>query len=137
MEPNFLPARKRRTRPMTFGQAIWRGWRLRCPVCGVGKLYRTPFAMHERCRGCGLKYNRAPGYFLGSIYVNYGVTTLLMTAGYLSLWATDVFSPQTLLWGATAFVVVFSCLFFYWARSLWIAFDQFWDPSAWEENDEA
>ena len=29
--------------------------------------------MHERCPTCGLKFEREPGYFLGAMYVSYGL----------------------------------------------------------------
>ena len=34
--------------------------------------------MNDSCPACGRKFNRAPGYFLGSIFFNYGVTAVLM-----------------------------------------------------------
>ena len=35
------------------------------------------FAMAEACAFCGLRYERAQGYWVGAIYVNYGITTLI------------------------------------------------------------
>jgi len=29
--------------------------------------------MHDRCPGCGLHFNREPGYFLGAMYISYGL----------------------------------------------------------------
>ena len=55
-----------------------RGLRLLCPRCGRGRIFRGWFAMNERCAACGRKFDRAPGYMLGSIYINYGVTALLV-----------------------------------------------------------
>ena len=34
--------------------------------------------MYDACPVCGRKFQRAPGYFLGAIYFNYGVTAALM-----------------------------------------------------------
>ena len=89
--------------------------------------------MHMHCALCGYKYERAPGYFLGSIYINYGATALLVTAGYFSLWSTDRFDPQHLLWIAAAFILLFPMLFFRWARAVWMAFDQWFDPASEKE----
>jgi hypothetical protein len=84
--------------------------------------------MHPRCPHCGVKFEREPGFFLGSIYVNYGLTALIATVAYpmlLSGWGL----PETpLLVGTLAFVVLFPLAWFPWARSLWIGFDQWRDP---------
>ena len=64
-------------RTMRFWMLFKRSLLLRCPVCGQGKLFRGWFAMHERCERCGVKFEREPGFFLGSIYVNYGLTAVL------------------------------------------------------------
>jgi uncharacterized protein (DUF983 family) len=41
--------------------ALRRGWSKRCPHCGQGPLF-SGFAHHlERCRVCGLVYERNPG----------------------------------------------------------------------------
>lgn len=116
-------------RPMTLAQALRRCARLRCPVCGEGKLFRGWFAMHAHCSGCHLTFDRGPGYYLGSIYFNYFVTTVLLTAGYLGLWLGGVLTPDQLLWIATAFTVIFPAFFFRWARAMWITFDQWIDPA--------
>ena len=107
---------------------LWRGVRLRCPRCGEGYLFRGWFTMRKQCDWCGLVYEREPGFFLGSIYINYGLTAVLVTAGYFALYFGNVLPPNTLLWTMTAFCVLFPLWFFRYARSLWLAFDQFWDP---------
>lgn len=108
--------------------SLLRSLRLRCPLCGQGRLFRGWFAMHETCAGCGLKYNREPGYFLGSIYINYILTAILVTGGYFGLhFGTDI-EPTVNLWTMVAFSVVFPACFFRHARSLWLGMDLFWDP---------
>ena len=41
--------------------------------------------MYERCPNCKLKYERGPGYFLGSAYLNYGLTAVIITVSYITL----------------------------------------------------
>ena len=112
----------------SYSTIMGRAVRLRCPRCGGGKLFRTPFKMHEECSECGLKFNREPGFFLGSIYINYGLTALLMSITYVSLLLAGVASPQTLLWAMLAFCILFPLWFFRYARAFWLGFDQYWDP---------
>jgi uncharacterized protein (DUF983 family) len=113
---------------MRFRTIFLRSCRLRCPRCGQGKLFRNLLMMNERCPHCDFQYGRGPGYFLGSIYFNYGLTALLVTAAFLGLFLLADISPDVLLWPLTAFTVVFPLLFFPFARSLWVGFDQFFDP---------
>ena len=63
---------------MQFWTLVSRALRLRCPVCGEGQLFKGLFSMHPTCPHCGIKYEREPGFFLGSIYINYGITALIV-----------------------------------------------------------
>jgi uncharacterized protein (DUF983 family) len=46
---------------VTIRTAIARGWRKRCPHCGVGPLFSGWSHHLERCSNCGLIYERNPG----------------------------------------------------------------------------
>ena len=63
-----------------------RALRLRCPRCGETPLFRGWFTMELACRLCGLRFERAQGYFVGAIYINYAVTTVIAVGGYFLLW---------------------------------------------------
>lgn len=118
------PAPPTKTRYTTM---LGRALRLRCPRCGQGKLYCGPFKMLPACPHCGLNYEREPGFYLGSIYVNYGLTALLTTILYF--WGFSRGINDKLLLGLLAvFCVAFPILIFRHARAVWLAFDQFWDP---------
>src|SRR3984957_20826522 len=69
----------------TFGEILSRALRLRCPRCGQRRLFAGWFRMHEACPHCRLHYERAPGYFLGSTYINYGVTVIAVMIVYFGL----------------------------------------------------
>lgn len=105
-----------------------RSLRLKCAVCGQGRLFQGWFRMHERCPHCGTKFERAPGYFLGSIYFNYGLTALLVVVLYFSLFFSRLARPEFLLVTLGIFCVAFPAWFFRYARSLWFGFDHYWDP---------
>src|SRR6476659_620659 len=55
-----------------------RGMKLRCPECGLGRLYRSSFRMNTQCEYCGLVYEREQGYFIGAIYINIIATESLL-----------------------------------------------------------
>ena len=112
-----------------FLALLARGLRLRCPRCGVGRLYRKLFQMHPACRHCGLKYEREQGYFVGAIYINYAATVMIAVPGFFVL---DVFAElsiqrQLALW--VPFAVIFPLLFFHHSRSLWLVLDHLFNPA--------
>jgi uncharacterized protein (DUF983 family) len=107
---------------------IGRALRLRCPRCGGATVFRGAFAMHDSCPACGRKFNRAPGYFLGSIYFNYGVTAILLVVGYFALFFGGVSIGTAWLAALASFSLLFPLWFFRYARALWIALDEWLDP---------
>jgi hypothetical protein len=84
--------------------------------------------MHERCDSCGLNFERESGFYLGAIYFNYGLTAMVVTFAYPTLTVSGMLPQRTALWGCLAFVVLFPLLFFRFARSLWLGFDELIDP---------
>jgi len=85
--------------------------------------------MHERCSGCGVKYEREPGFFLGSIYINYGWTAFSMTVAYLVLHVALEFENIVVMPPLLIYVVAFPLFFHRYARSLWLAMDSQFDRS--------
>jgi uncharacterized protein (DUF983 family) len=118
---------------LTFSQALTRGMTLRCPACGKGELFRRVFTMNEFCKRCGFSFQRPPGYFLGSTYINYGVTAGLTTVAYVSLYFGVGIEKQTLLPAILGFCLVFPLVFFRFARSLWLSLDCLFDRVGAEE----
>jgi uncharacterized protein (DUF983 family) len=112
-----------------FVVLILRAVRLRCPACGRGRIFHGVFTMHDACPNCGRPFQRGPGFFLGSIYFNYGVTGLLVTVIYFAFFFTELLSDRQLIVLMTAFALLFPVWFFRYARALWIAFDELWDPT--------
>jgi uncharacterized protein (DUF983 family) len=91
-------------------------------------VFRRWFAMYERCPHCELRFEREPGYFVGAMYLNYGLTVAVVIAGHFCL---DVLVPLSLathvvLWGAVA--ILLPLLLFRHSRCLWLAFDFTFDP---------
>lgn len=114
--------------PITYSQALSRGFALRCPRCGQGKLFRNLFLMHRACDHCGFVYERAPGYFLGSAYINYGFTAITLTILYVALHYGLEWSNRAVTWPLVAYFVTVPLVMFRYARALWLAMDCFYDP---------
>jgi uncharacterized protein (DUF983 family) len=104
-------------------QAFLRGLAVRCPRCGQGRLFRGWFRMHDGCAACGLTFRREPGFYLGSIYINYGVTVILTGLLYAALVLGLGLPQQTALGACLVMAVVLPLAFFRQARSLLLAMD--------------
>src|SRR5260370_33073588 len=55
----------------------------RCPRCRMGGIFRYSIfrgfpKMCERCAICDLKFEREPGYFLGAMYLSYGLGVFVL-----------------------------------------------------------
>jgi hypothetical protein len=85
--------------------------------------------MHDACAICGRPFHRGPGFFLGSIYFNYGVTAILVIVMYFSFFFSEVLGDRLLLAVVSSFALMFPIWFFRYARALWVAFDELWDPT--------
>jgi len=76
--------------------------------------------MHERCVACGLRYEREQGFFVGAIYINYGVTVAVAVGVVLVLdWTLGLTLAQQLAIGVALGTLV-PLAFFRHARSLWL-----------------
>lgn len=104
-------------------RALGRAIRLRCPRCGMTPLFRGWFRMAESCVLCGLRFERAQGYFVGAIYINYAVTTLIAVGGFFLLWGELGLSTRGQLLVLVPIVVLFPLWFFRYSRSFWLALE--------------
>ena len=105
-----------------------RAFALRCPRCGGTELFSGWFTMRASCALCGLRFERAQGYWVGAIYVNYGVTVAIAVTGFFLLraladWET---AAQLALW--LPFVTLFPLWFFRYSRSLWLGLEYGLNP---------
>jgi uncharacterized protein (DUF983 family) len=115
---------------ITRRQKFWALLTQRCPRCCRGKIYESGMRMHTRCPVCELLYDREPGYFLGSLYISYGISCIVLMLG---LWCAHLLFPNTDLgWLILALAVLylpFVPLVTRYARVLWIYFDRWAWPS--------
>jgi hypothetical protein len=79
--------------------------------------------MHDACPKCGFSYEREPGFYLGSIYLNYGATVILTGTLYALLVMGLGLSNEKTLAVCLAAAVLCPILFFRHARSFLLALD--------------
>jgi hypothetical protein len=101
----------------------------------MGEMYKSLFRMHERCPYCQFRYERGPGYFLGSTYLNYGLTALLITVSYLIGRFHLQLSANMLAIPLAIVAIGLPLLAFRYARAGWLALDCFLDASVLKDED--
>jgi hypothetical protein len=95
----------------------------KCPHCGEGQVFKknqTFFqlpVMFERCPNCDYLFDREPGYFLGAMYISYGLAVL---QGIITFLICHFFFPNlpTLLvcLCLVAVILIFSMRNYRWSR---------------------
>jgi uncharacterized protein (DUF983 family) len=97
-------------------KVCWRGLKLRCPVCGEGKLFKSYFAMNASCAVCGVGFAREHGQWVGSLDINTLLTALVAMAlvGFGPMW-----DLTTSLAVYVPFTVLFPILTFRFVRGFW------------------
>lgn len=104
-----------------------------CPRCRSGRIFPSTVywgfpKMSDRCLICGLHFNREPGYFLGAMYISYGLAVGLIVAFGVILWLLTCWSiNKVALWSVLLFLP-FAPMLTFLSRVLWIYFDQMIDP---------
>lgn len=84
--------------------------------------------MHERCPVCQLRFEREAGYFLGAMYISYGLALVIIAGIAAALWATTHWwISKDVLWAVVLFLPLAPAIT-YFSRVLWIYFDQTFDP---------
>jgi uncharacterized protein (DUF983 family) len=104
-----------------MGRALWR----RCPRCGSRGAFAGWFTLKQTCPGCGIRFEREPGYWVGAVIFNtaLGIAVFLGSFGILLLltWPEvpwEVVAPIT---GGLAVATVVVAYPF--VKLLWVAYD--------------
>ena len=110
---------------LTTGTLLKRGVRRRCAVCGQRKLFRRWVIMVERCPRCGFTFERAPGQWLGSWFLNVCLAQMLAILIVIVGVAVSYPHPPILALGLIGgfTTVLFPVWFFPYSRTIWVAID--------------
>jgi hypothetical protein len=84
--------------------------------------------MHECCPNCGLKFEREQGYFLGAMYISYGLALITIVVLGLLLWASTAWSLQKITLLAILLFLPLAPTLTLFSRVLWIYLDRAIDP---------
>jgi hypothetical protein len=84
--------------------------------------------MCERCTVCDLKFQREEGYFLGAMYISFGLALVIISLIAVLLWAiTGWWITKDMIWAVVLFLPLAPAISLF-ARVLWIYLDQTFDP---------
>ncbi len=108
-------------------QTIVRSGLLRCPDCGQGRFAKNWRETHEECSQCGFDFRVEGGFYLGSIYLNYGLMAVIMLAAGMPLVWFGYVSPLVASVTGVLLSVPFATLFWRYARSQWLGFGYYID----------
>ena len=99
-----------------------------CPACGLGKIFISGYANHDRCDACGWYFERGPGHWIGGSEINMFVTFWVASSLFMALTWWVGFSWVTLVLAAV-FTTGFALAIHRRCRSLYFAFDYLVDPT--------
>jgi uncharacterized protein (DUF983 family) len=103
------------------GRALLR----RCPRCGGAGWFTGWFAKVDRCRTCGYRYERQPGFLLGALTMNtivtFGVVALVLIVGIVASYPDIAMVP--ILAVALPLAVIVPIVFYPFSYTLWAVID--------------
>ncbi|GHE65669.1 MULTISPECIES: DUF983 domain-containing protein [Roseivirga] len=102
-------------------------FRQKCPNCEEGSVFhsngnilrmKSP-GMNENCPVCGHKFEKEPGYFIGAMYMSYGLS-LAELGGLFLLWQLTGLPLSGFIYAAIVLLVALMFLNFRLARIIWM-----------------
>jgi len=121
---------------MTKGSKLYAILWHKCPKCHVGDLFDTSvwsfrrlFSMPNNCSHCGQKYVLEPGFYWGSMYIGYMLSSGLMLTTFAILYFLLGLDVYAVFAGIIIVAALFYGLIFRLARSVWINLYVHYDPN--------
>lgn len=118
----------------TPARMVLRGAAKRCASCGAGGLFTGWFRMAPTCPGCGYRFEREEGMFLGAYVMNLAIAQLLVVllaiVPAIVLLAGDPDAGLLPVFAGGVVGAVFGPLVFYpFSKTLWVAIELIMRPA--------
>ncbi|RXG29096.1 DUF983 domain-containing protein [Leeuwenhoekiella marinoflava] len=102
--------------------------KFKCPKCKEGAIFNSNHQlfsfhvpkMHTRCDKCNLKFEKESGFFIGAMYVSYGITVAEFLMVFIIFYFVLKVSLLTAFMVVVGVIILASILNFKLARTLWI-----------------
>ena len=109
----------------TFWPMLGRALLRRCPRCGGKGWFRGWFAKEERCRTCGYRYERQPGFLLGALTINtivtFGLLAVVLLVGSILSYPDIAVVPMLIT--ALAVAILVPIVFYAFSYTIWAVVD--------------
>jgi len=100
----------------------------KCPQCHEGDFFKTKSAfdlkhfdeMHDHCSVCGMRYEREPGFYTGSMYVSYAFYVATIVSSFVLFVVIFDMDALNLLYGLIPALILLTPYYFRLARRVWI-----------------
>jgi uncharacterized protein (DUF983 family) len=109
--PEFTPPKPAEGAPNGAREALWRGFRGRCPACGEGRMFRAFLKVADQCPHCGeeLHHHRADDFPAYLVIVIVGHILVPIVLAVETEIAPAIWVSMT-LWPSLALVMALSLL---------------------------
>ena len=112
----------------TPARMLLRGAAKRCAACGAGRLFSGWFRMADRCPGCGYRFEREEGFFLGAYVMNLviaqGLVMLLAVVPTIVLLDADADASLAPVVAGGLIATLLAPLAFYpFSKTLWVGIE--------------
>ena len=84
--------------------------------------------MHDHCPVCNLKFEREQGYFVGAMYVSYGLSIPVASLLMLLIWNLTAWSLERVLVAGFLAYLPFVPLMIRLSRVVWMYLDRVIEP---------
>lgn len=95
----------------------------KCPHCGKGQVFKKKEhffqlpVMYDRCTNCNYLFDREPGYFLGAMYISYGLAVFQGIITFLIChYFFENMSSLALCLSLVSVILLFSMRNYRWSR---------------------
>lgn len=120
---------------MRKGNKLYSILNMKCPKCQEDDLFLHPLFkfkglldMKEKCGNCGQKFELEPGFYWGSMYIAYGISSGIILGVFVVLKFLLGFTMTQSYIAVVILILIMIPLVFRLARSLWIHLYVKYDP---------
>ena len=124
---------------MTFGRALRRGLRRRCPRCGSGGIFDSYFSLKERCPTCDYPFERESGYWVGAIAINMAIAEAIFFVLFIAVVLLTMPGVEWMPLLAVALVTnaIVPVIFYPFSKTIWMSGDLYFHRYKSEEAEQA
>ena len=110
----------------------------KCPKCREGDLfvnkrayqYQNFLDVHDNCPKCNQDFQIEAGFYLGAMFVSYGLTIALTVAVFVAFVVLNIYSLVPFLITAAIVLIITTPIILRVSRSIWIAMSVKYKPNA-------